>query len=43
VPGRVRWAPPPQTASSAPLTLPSPPGRRGERVTMPAVGGKFGV
>src|SRR5271168_2573549 len=28
--GGVRWAAP-QIASSAPLTLPSPPGRRGER------------
>jgi hypothetical protein len=29
--GRVRWAAP-QTGSSVPLTLPSPPGRRGETV-----------
>jgi hypothetical protein len=35
-PGRVRWVAP-QTASSAPLTLPSPPGRRGERDRKPAL------
>src|SRR4051794_40530510 len=29
-PGKVRWAAP-QIRPSAPLTLPSPPGRRGER------------
>src|SRR5208282_6425870 len=31
--GRVRWAMP-RTDASAPLTLPSPPGRRGERVKL---------
>ena len=30
--GRVRWAMP-RTGSSTPLTLPSPPGRRGERIS----------
>jgi hypothetical protein len=40
-PGRVRWATP-LTASSAPLTLPSPPGQRGERVKGGLFGGTWG-
>jgi len=38
--GRVRWTVP-RTGSSAPLTLPSPPGRRGERVSRFRFAGNF--
>jgi general secretion pathway protein K len=38
--GRVRWAAP-RECSSAPLTLPSPPGRRGERGEERVIGSKF--
>jgi hypothetical protein len=40
-PERVRWAAP-QTGRSAPLTLPSPPGQRGERIEKRAVKSDFG-
>jgi hypothetical protein len=39
-PGKVRWAAP-QTSVTAPLTLPSPPGRRGERGEERVIGSKF--